>query len=363
MQPIIHRRDAEVWHQTRSLFYKNLLIKWRTKKQSLQELILPLLLLCLLFLISILNPHVYYGGISTMELDTVHFSVLNVLGYTPANNATNHIMEQVAQEMNIPGRLESFSSEEDLENASLYEPSGYVGVVFIGSIQTSYRLRFPHDRLPIPTSYRLRFPHDRLPIPTSYRLRFPHDRLPIPTSYRLRFPHDRLPIPTSYRLHFPHDRLPIPTSYRLHFPHDRLPIPTSYRLHFPHDRLPIPTSYRLHFPHDRLPIPTSYRLRFPHDRLPIPTSYRLHFPHDRLPIPTSYRLRFPHHRLPIPTSYRLHFPHHRLPMPSDYTQNVVCVVYWRRWTFPTVSSYSVETSLTLTGTTIDPTQAGAHQRT
>lgn len=35
MQPM-YRRDAGVWHQTRSLLYKNLLIKWRTKQQSLQ---------------------------------------------------------------------------------------------------------------------------------------------------------------------------------------------------------------------------------------------------------------------------------------------------------------------------------------
>lgn len=38
MQPT-HRRDAGVWNQTRSLLYKNLLIKWRTKQQSLQVLI------------------------------------------------------------------------------------------------------------------------------------------------------------------------------------------------------------------------------------------------------------------------------------------------------------------------------------
>uniref|UniRef100_A0A8C9ZL04 Cholesterol transporter ABCA5 n=1 Tax=Sander lucioperca TaxID=283035 RepID=A0A8C9ZL04_SANLU len=91
-------RDAGVWHQTRSLLYKNLLIKWRTKQQSLQELILPLLLLGLLVLISTLNPHVYYGGISTMELEREdHF--FKGLGYTPITNITNHIMEEVAQEM------------------------------------------------------------------------------------------------------------------------------------------------------------------------------------------------------------------------------------------------------------------------
>uniref|UniRef100_A0A672P1S3 Cholesterol transporter ABCA5 n=1 Tax=Sinocyclocheilus grahami TaxID=75366 RepID=A0A672P1S3_SINGR len=130
----ITRRDAGVWHQTRSLLYKNLLIKWRTKQQSLQ-LILPLLLLGLLILISTLNPHVSYGSISTKELEYERDPSLKGLGYTPINNVTNHIMEEV--------RLEMFSTEKDLENASLYEPDGFVGVVFLDSM--SYRLRFPYS--------------------------------------------------------------------------------------------------------------------------------------------------------------------------------------------------------------------------
>uniref|UniRef100_A0A674F7U6 Cholesterol transporter ABCA5 n=1 Tax=Salmo trutta TaxID=8032 RepID=A0A674F7U6_SALTR len=108
MQPNIIRRDAGVWHQTKSLLYKNLLIKWRTKQQSLQ-LILPLLLLCLLILISTLNPHVYYGGISTMELEREDYHLLKGLGYTPINNATNHIMEEVAQEMLMKAIMECVS--------------------------------------------------------------------------------------------------------------------------------------------------------------------------------------------------------------------------------------------------------------
>ncbi|KAF3704067.1 ATP-binding cassette sub-family A member 5 [Channa argus] len=151
MQPM-YKRDAGVWHQTRSLLYKNLLIKWRTKQQSLQELVLPLLLLGLLILISTLNPHVYYGGISTMELE--HESrFLRGLGYTPITNITNHIMEEVAQEMHMQDHLEMFASEEDLENASLYEPSSYVGVVFTDSSAMSYRLRFPYSELPLPSDY------------------------------------------------------------------------------------------------------------------------------------------------------------------------------------------------------------------
>ncbi|CAN9508853.1 unnamed protein product [Ophioblennius macclurei] len=151
MQPA-YRRDAGVWNQTKSLLYKNALIKWRTKQQSLQELILPLLLLGLLILISTHNPHVHYGGISTTELEhDSHF--FKGLGYTPITNVTNHIMEEVAQEMHMQDRLEMFASEEDLENASLYEPSSYVGVVFLDSAATSYRLRFPYNQLPLPTDY------------------------------------------------------------------------------------------------------------------------------------------------------------------------------------------------------------------
>ncbi|KAL0964866.1 hypothetical protein UPYG_G00330100 [Umbra pygmaea] len=97
MQPNI-RRGAGVWHQTRSLLYKNLLIKWRTKQQSLQELVLPLLLLFLLILISELNPHVYYRGTSTTKLEKDPMFVKG-LGYTPINHATNHIMDEVAQEI------------------------------------------------------------------------------------------------------------------------------------------------------------------------------------------------------------------------------------------------------------------------
>uniref|UniRef100_A0A8C2GS36 ATP binding cassette subfamily A member 5 n=1 Tax=Cyprinus carpio TaxID=7962 RepID=A0A8C2GS36_CYPCA len=150
MQPIT-RRDAGVWHQTRSLLYKNLLIKWRTKQQSLQELILPLLLLGLLILISTLNPHVSYGSISTKELEYERDLSIKGLGYTPINNITNHIMEEVARELSMNERLEMFSTEKDLENASLYEPDGFVGVVFLDSV--SYRLRFPYNQLPLPSDF------------------------------------------------------------------------------------------------------------------------------------------------------------------------------------------------------------------
>uniref|UniRef100_A0A3Q3R5P0 ABC transporter domain-containing protein n=1 Tax=Monopterus albus TaxID=43700 RepID=A0A3Q3R5P0_MONAL len=151
MQPV-YKRDAGVWQQTRSLLYKNLLIKWRMQQQTRQELILPLLLLCLLILISTMIPHIYYGSISTVELE-FNDPDIKGLGYTPVTNITSHIMEEVAQEMLMRDRLEMFASEEDLENASLYEPSNYIGVVFMDSSAMSYKLRFPYNELPPPTDY------------------------------------------------------------------------------------------------------------------------------------------------------------------------------------------------------------------
>ncbi|KAG7491241.1 hypothetical protein MATL_G00000950 [Megalops atlanticus] len=148
MQPVT-RRDAGVWHQTKSLLHKNVLIKWRTKQQSLQELILPLVLLGLLIIISTMNPHVYYSGFQTSELDRDGELSFKTLGYTPISNVTNHIMEEVASSLRVD--LEMFSSEEDMENASLYEPSTFVGVVFLDG--TSYRLRFPYNELPLPSDY------------------------------------------------------------------------------------------------------------------------------------------------------------------------------------------------------------------
>ncbi|XP_020567686.1 ATP-binding cassette sub-family A member 5 isoform X1 [Oryzias latipes] len=149
-----HRRDAGVWIQTKSLLYKNILIKWRTKQQSLQELILPLLLLGLLILISILNPHIYYEGIDTKELENdISFKDVEVLGYTPPTNITSHIMEEVALVLNLQDRLHVFDTEEDLENDSLHRPSSFIGVVFLDSSAMSYSLRFPHNKVPLPSDF------------------------------------------------------------------------------------------------------------------------------------------------------------------------------------------------------------------
>uniref|UniRef100_A0A673MVL4 ATP-binding cassette sub-family A member 5-like n=1 Tax=Sinocyclocheilus rhinocerous TaxID=307959 RepID=A0A673MVL4_9TELE len=117
MQPIT-RRDAGVWHQTRSLLYKNLLIKWRTKQQSLQV------------------PFICHSY--------ALFSATNLFGLAVC--VSFHLFVGVESSA-MNERLEMFSTEEELENASLYEPDGFVGVVFLDSM--TYLLRFPYNQLPL----------------------------------------------------------------------------------------------------------------------------------------------------------------------------------------------------------------------
>ncbi|XP_028824838.1 cholesterol transporter ABCA5 isoform X2 [Denticeps clupeoides] len=147
---VLNRRDAGVWPQTQSLLYKNVLIKWRTKQQSLQEIFLPLLLLSLLILISTMNPHDHYASVDTKELELEEFLRIRGLGYTPINNVTTLIMDEVARELHLQEALEMFSTESELANASRYE-SNFVGVVFLDNM--SYKLRFPYGELPLPSDY------------------------------------------------------------------------------------------------------------------------------------------------------------------------------------------------------------------
>uniref|UniRef100_A0A8C1RG78 ATP binding cassette subfamily A member 5 n=1 Tax=Cyprinus carpio TaxID=7962 RepID=A0A8C1RG78_CYPCA len=114
----ITRRDAGVWHQTRSLLYKNLLIKWRTKQQSLQ---VPF----------ICHSYAFFSAPNLLVL-AVCVSFHLFVGVESA--AMNE-------------QLEMFSTEEQLDNASLYDPDGFVGVVFLDSME--YLLRFPFGQVPL----------------------------------------------------------------------------------------------------------------------------------------------------------------------------------------------------------------------
>ncbi|NXM57365.1 ABCA5 protein, partial [Illadopsis cleaveri] len=132
-----------VWRQTRALLFKNCLIKCRTKKSSVQEVLFPLFFLFWLILMSMLHPHRRYDEVANTDLGPLDTMVLEdfVIGYTPATPMAREIMKKVAFDNFEDGLItEEYLSEEELEEASFLKPSNFVGVVFKDSM--SYQLRF-----------------------------------------------------------------------------------------------------------------------------------------------------------------------------------------------------------------------------
>uniref|UniRef100_A0A8C0BD03 Cholesterol transporter ABCA5 n=1 Tax=Buteo japonicus TaxID=224669 RepID=A0A8C0BD03_9AVES len=137
-------REAGVWRQTRALLFKNCLIKCRTKKSSVQEVLFPLFFLFWLILMSMMHPHRKYGEVANTNLGTLDTSMLVnfVIGYTPPTRMAREIMKKVAFDNFEDGIItEEYLSEEELQEASAFKRSNFVGVVFNDAM--SYQLRFP----------------------------------------------------------------------------------------------------------------------------------------------------------------------------------------------------------------------------
>ncbi|NXG78190.1 ABCA5 protein, partial [Baryphthengus martii] len=133
-----------VWRQTRALLFKNCLIKCRTKKSSVQEVLFPLFFLFWLILMSMMHPHRKYDEVDNTNLGPLDTSMLVnfVVGYTPPTRTAREIMKKVAFDHFEDGIItEEYLSEEELQEASTFKPSNFVGVVFKDDL--SYQLRFP----------------------------------------------------------------------------------------------------------------------------------------------------------------------------------------------------------------------------
>uniref|UniRef100_A0A8C4VXT6 ATP binding cassette subfamily A member 5 n=1 Tax=Gopherus evgoodei TaxID=1825980 RepID=A0A8C4VXT6_9SAUR len=136
-------REAGVWRQTKALLFKNYLVKCRTKKSSVQEILFPLLFLFWLILMSMMHPNRKFDEVPNTDLGTLDRSMLLdfILGYTPVTNMTRKIMQKVSFEYFEDAVItEEFFSEKELQEASTVNPSNFVGVVFKDSM--SYQLRF-----------------------------------------------------------------------------------------------------------------------------------------------------------------------------------------------------------------------------
>uniref|UniRef100_A0A670I6R1 Cholesterol transporter ABCA5 n=1 Tax=Podarcis muralis TaxID=64176 RepID=A0A670I6R1_PODMU len=143
-------RHVGVWRQTRALLYKNCLVKWRTKKSSVQEVLLPLFFLFWLILMSMMYPNKKYDEVPDSDLYSVDHSSISelIVGYTPANDETRKIMHKMSAEYFTE---EEFLSEEGMQEANLRNPRKFVGVVFKDSM--SYHLRFPPAKVPVSAIY------------------------------------------------------------------------------------------------------------------------------------------------------------------------------------------------------------------
>ncbi|KAB1265912.1 ATP-binding cassette sub-family A member 5 [Camelus dromedarius] len=147
-------REVGVWRQTRTLLLKNYLVKCRTKKSSVQEILFPLFFLFWLILISMMHPNKKYEEVPDMELNPMDKSILSnlILGYTPVTNITRNIMEKVSTD-HLPDviRTKEYANEEELVASSLSQSSEFVGVVFKDFM--SYELRFFPDTIPVSSIY------------------------------------------------------------------------------------------------------------------------------------------------------------------------------------------------------------------
>ncbi|XP_030064363.1 cholesterol transporter ABCA5 [Microcaecilia unicolor] len=147
-------KGVGVWRQTKALLYKNYLVKRRTTKNSLQEILFPVILLSLLILISLMSPSKQYKLVPNTSLGTLdNFTDSQfTIGYTPVTNATRRIMHIVsshcfAKELS----LEEYADEEELNDASTSSPKEWVGLVFKDTM--SYKLRFFPVSVPDSTVY------------------------------------------------------------------------------------------------------------------------------------------------------------------------------------------------------------------
>nr|KAF6294971.1 ATP binding cassette subfamily A member 8 [Myotis myotis] len=102
----MNKRERSVCQQTGALLCKNLLKKWRMKRESLLEWLSSLLLLLFLYLYPISHQVTDYSSLPTMDLgrvDSFKPSTTLMIAYTPLTNITQQIMKKVALASSING--------------------------------------------------------------------------------------------------------------------------------------------------------------------------------------------------------------------------------------------------------------------
>uniref|UniRef100_A0A8C0LGE1 ATP binding cassette subfamily A member 8 n=1 Tax=Canis lupus dingo TaxID=286419 RepID=A0A8C0LGE1_CANLU len=127
------KRQISVCQQTWALFCKNLLKKWRMRRESFMEWFNPLLLLLCLYLFPTNHKVNDFSSLPDMDLgpvDSFKDSLFSIV-YTPITNTTQQIMDKVA--------LASFMKGE-FSKVMTHYPEEIIQVIFTNTF--SYHLKF-----------------------------------------------------------------------------------------------------------------------------------------------------------------------------------------------------------------------------
>ncbi|XP_043820045.1 ATP-binding cassette sub-family A member 9-like isoform X2 [Dromiciops gliroides] len=137
------KREISICQQTRALLYKNVLKKWRMKRESLWECLISSFLVLHLYVLSSIfgNPH--FPGLPSMDLgriDTFNDSDFVVV-YTPISKTTQQIIDKIASTPFMKG-VKTFGTldQEALDVIIEQNRTEIVGIIFHDTF--SYELKF-----------------------------------------------------------------------------------------------------------------------------------------------------------------------------------------------------------------------------
>ncbi|XP_054834193.1 ATP-binding cassette sub-family A member 9-like isoform X2 [Eublepharis macularius] len=148
-------RNVSMCQQIKVLLLKNIIVKWRMKKQSFQEWFASiLLLLAMLFLSSGLyigpNVEIPHGDLGQLDALSFNFSTLKI-AYTPGTKTARAIMEKVETVSVMGGVTTKLMEDEKAIEEAHKEEDDIIGVIF--QDRFSYRLRFSVRKVNSPIDY------------------------------------------------------------------------------------------------------------------------------------------------------------------------------------------------------------------
>ncbi|XP_014928146.2 ABC-type organic anion transporter ABCA8 isoform X1 [Acinonyx jubatus] len=137
------KREISVCQQTCALLCKNLLKKWRMKREPLMEWLSSLLLLLFLYEYPIYHEAHDFSSLPAMDLGPVDSfnDTTFAIAFTPVTNVTQQIMDKVALASFMKDReVLGLSSEEDIQELRTHYLAEIIQVSFSNTF--SYHLKF-----------------------------------------------------------------------------------------------------------------------------------------------------------------------------------------------------------------------------